>query len=83
MQMNKALKTDYFTRKREREVENVKFFGESNGFPFKNWHIFGPEGLMHGNAVLSRKILNILYDRQGPNTGFLILRTFEHLNSKT
>ena len=34
-------------------------------------------------CCLSRKILNILYDRHGPNPGFLILRTFEHLNSKT
>ena len=40
MQKNKALKTDYFTRKREREVENVQFLGESNGFPCKIWHIF-------------------------------------------
>ena len=53
--------------------------------PEKNWY-FGPSCEVqdgNGNAVLSRKILNILYDRQGPNTGFLILRTFKHLNSKT
>ena len=30
---------------------------------------------------LSIEILNILYDRHGPNPGFFILRTFEHLKS--
>ena len=59
------------------------FLGECNGFAPVKIGILGPEGLRYINAVLSRKILNILYDRQGPNTGFLILRTFEHLNSKT
>ena len=58
------------------------FLGESNGFPMQKL-VFGPKALRCGNAVLSRKILNILYHRQGSNTGFLILRTFEHLNSKT
>ena len=52
-------------------------------FPSTNWHILGPEGLRQVIAVLSRKILNIWFDRQGPNIGFLILRTFEHLNLKT
>ena len=28
-----ALKTEYFTRKIERELDNLQFFGESNGFP--------------------------------------------------
>ena len=27
--------TDYFTKKRERELHNVQFLGESNGFPSK------------------------------------------------
>ena len=63
-------------------VDNVQFLGEYNGFPCKDYHILSSEGPRHVIAVLSRTILNILFDRQGPNTGFLILRTFEHFKFK-
>ena len=70
-------------REREKEVDNVKFFGRIQWISPVKIGILGPKGLRHGNTVLSRKILNILYDRHGSNPGFLILRTFENLNSKT
>ena len=44
------------------------------------------EILMQGNTIsqyLSIEILNILYDRHGPTTGFWCLMSFEHLNSDT
>ena len=34
-------------------------------------------------SQLSIEILNILYDRHSPNTGFWCLILFEHLNSDT
>ena len=36
-----------------------------------------------GHYCLSIEILNILYDRHGPNPGFWCLMSFEHLNSDT
>ena len=35
------------------------------------------------SQYLSIEILNVLYDRHGPNTGFWCLMSFEDLNSNT
>ena len=64
-------------KERERLIM-FSFFGRIQWIPPVKIGILGPEGSRHNNTVLSRKIINILYDRQGPNTGFLIQRTFEH-----
>ena len=66
------------------------FWGDPMDFPFKNCgpctlviiHKYSCSG-QHHSQYLSIEILNILYDRHGPNTGFWFLVTFEHLNSNT
>ena len=65
---------------KERELDNVQFLRSSS--PLKE--ILAPlGGSKAGYCYLSIEILNILYDRHGPNAGFWCLMSFEHLNSKT
>ena len=77
-------------RERKRKLHNVQFLGESNGFsttkivtPVRESYIISSLHMADHYQCLSRKNLNILYDRHGPNPDFLILRTFEHLNLNT
>ena len=66
---------------KERELHNVQFL-KRNPSPLKE--ILAPlGGSKAGYYCLSIEILDILYDRHGPNTGFWCLMSFEHLNSKT
>ena len=88
--LDNKFQTEYFARKRERKFHNVQFMGESNGFsttkivaPARESYIRSSLHMADCCQCLSRIILNILYDRHGPNPGFVILRTFEHLNSNT
>ena len=66
---------------KKRELDKVQFLRRSPS-PLKE--ILAPlGGSKAGYCCLSIEILNILYDRHGPNTGFWCLMSFEHLNSKT
>ena len=70
--------------KEERELHNVQFLEESNGFSLQK--LVAPAypctGQYH-SQYLSIEILNILYDRHGLNPGFWFLMSFEHLNLDT
>ena len=68
------------SHEKERELDNSQFLRSSS--PLKE--ILAPMGGSKvGYCCLSIEILNILYDRHGPNTGFWCLMSFELLNSKT
>ena len=78
----------HISQGRERELHNVQFLGESDS-PFKNCGPFtlviihNPCAGQYHSQYLSIEILNILYDKHGPNPGFWCQMSFEHLNSDT
>ena len=77
MKAEQTLKREYFTKKREREreIDNVQFLGESHGFPLQKL-VLDPFRSEAWLCCLNSKIINILYDRHGPNPGDLLLMTF-------
>ena len=74
---------EYFTRNtRKRELDNVQFLRSPSPLE-KNCMVPLLGGSKAGHCCLSSEILNILYDRNGPNPGFWCLMSFEHLDSDT
>ena len=76
-----GLKKDISQGKERKSLIMFSFSENHMDSPFKNCHGALLGGSKAGHCCLSSEILNILYDRHGPNPGFWCLMSFEHLNS--
>ena len=65
---------------KEKRERTCSVFFKEKSISFKRNCMAPLGGSKEGCCCLSIEILNILYDRHGPNTGFWCLMSFEHLN---